>query len=89
MLANGRPCPFSSRTDPFNDTCEFADAAKSSAPNKETVLSLIASVFKVCTEEITRVIHFPWQHYPPRFIGYDLSPDFRQGTPLQDGAIVR
>jgi hypothetical protein len=26
---------------------------------------------------------FPWQHYLPRFIGYDLS--LLRGTPLQDG----
>src|SRR5690606_12088763 len=30
---------------------------------------------------------FPWQHYLPRFIGYDLS--LLRGTPLQDGAKVR
>jgi len=48
----------------------------------------MSSVFKVRTEMTTHVIRFPWRHYPPRFFGYDLSPDFRRDTPLHDSANV-
>ena len=49
-------------------------------------LLFMGPVFTVRTEPITQVIRFPWRHDPPRFFGYDLSPVFRKGTPLHDGA---
>lgn len=55
---------------------------------KSNHLLYMSPGFNVRTGLTTRVIRFPWRHYPPRFFGYDLSPDFRRDTPLHDGAKI-
>ncbi len=86
--AKDRPDPVASATCATRRACAHAPQAANMSAEKSNHLLYMSPGFNVRTGPTTRVVRFPWRHYPPRFFGYDLSPDFRRDTPLHDGAKV-